>query len=288
MIEELFSIGPFAITPFGLMLVAGLLTAYWQLQRGMKVLGIGDEEDASSIVFACGFLGILGGKLYYSFLMLHKVPFRESFFSRAGIVWYGCLIGGFVGLALVLKLRRLPVGLTFDATGPALALGYSVGRVGCLLVGDDYGIPTDLPWAMKFPVGLPPTTAGNLRGFGVDVPADVPNYELMAVHPTQIYSSLAALAIFFIALRILRRGNFRPGGLFVAVLAMLSVERFFVEIIRAKDDRFFGTFTIAQVISVVILVLLGVVWLRRRGSDAPTVAELRSERAVQPAKAAKA
>ncbi|MDA8017081.1 MAG: prolipoprotein diacylglyceryl transferase [Thermoanaerobaculia bacterium] len=269
MIEELFSIGPFAITPFGLMLVAGLLAGYWQLQRGMKILGIGDEDDASSIVFACGFLGILGGKIYYAVLTMDP----GSLLSRAGIVWYGCLIGGFVGLMLVLRMRQLPVGLTFDATAPGLALGYSVGRVGCLLVGDDYGVPTDLPWAMEFPVGLPPTTAGNLRDFGVDVPASVPDYQLMAVHPTQIYSSLAAFAIFLVAQRLLRSGNFRPGGLFLNVLAMLSVERFFVEFIRAKDDRFLGSFTVAQLISVIILAILGVLWLRRRRSSTPTVAE---------------
>ena len=130
---------------------------------------------------------------------------------------------------------------------------------------------------MEFPVGLPPTTAGNLRGFGVDVPASVPNYELMAVHPTQIYSSLAAFVVFWITWRMLRRGNFRPGGLFVATLAMLSVERFLVEFIRAKDDRFLGIFTVAQLISVLILVILGIVWLRRRSSSMPTAVELTSK-----------
>lgn len=273
MIEELFSIGPFAITPFGVMLVMALLSGYWQLQRAMKALGIGDEEDASTIVFACGFVGILGGKVYYAILTSDW----SSLASRAGIVWYGCLIGGFVAMMVVLRMRSLPVGLTFDASAPALALGYAVGRVGCLLVGDDYGVPTDLPWAMKFPVGLPPTTAGNLRHqFGVDVPAQIPDHEMLAVHPTQIYSSLAALAIFFLAWRLLRRGDFRPGGLFLAVLALLSVERLLVEVVRAKDDRFFGMFTVAQLISVLILLVLGALWLARRSSETPTVAEARA------------
>jgi phosphatidylglycerol:prolipoprotein diacylglycerol transferase len=273
MIEEIVSIGPFAITPFGLMLVAALLSGYWQLQRGMKILGIGDEEDASTLVFACGFLGILGGKIYYAVLTSDL----GSLTSRAGIVWYGCLIGGLVGMMIVLRLRSLPTGLTFDAAAPALALGYAVGRVGCLLVGDDYGVPTNLPWGMKFPVGLPPTTAGNLRHqFGVDIPASVPDYEMLAVHPTQLYSTLVALVVFFIALRMLRRGHFRPGGLFMAVLAMLSVERLLVETIRAKDDRFFGVFTMAQLISLLILLVLGALWLRRRNSTQPLIAEARA------------
>ena len=54
-----------------------------------------------------------------------------------------------------------------DAGAIAVAIGYAVGRMGCFLRGDDYGVPTDLPWGMSFPKGLPPTT--------------------VHVHPTQLY-----------------------------------------------------------------------------------------------------
>ena len=260
MIEELFSIGSFSISPFGVMLVLALLAAYWQLQKGMRVAGIGDEEDASAIVFACGLGGILGGKLYYAAL----VGDWRMIFDRAGIVWYGSLIAGAIVFAWTMRRRNLPYAPTFDAAAPALALGYAVGRVGCFLVGDDYGVPTDLPWGIEFRVGLPPTTAGVLRShFGVDVPADIPDDAFLAVHPTQLYTTFAALLIFAIALRLRKTVPMRAGSLFLITLGLLSVERFFVEFVRAKDDRFFGHFTLAQLISVAIVVLVGVLLMKR-------------------------
>lgn len=260
MIPELFRIGDFSVSPFGLMLVLALLAAFWQLRRGMRERGIGDEEDPSSIVFACGFAGILGGKIYYAIL----VGDWGMLLDRAGIVWYGCLIGGALAFFFTLHRRSLPLWPTLDAAAPALALGYGIGRVGCLLVGDDYGRPTDLPWAMKFPQGLPPTTAGSLRHeFGVAIDPAIADSTVMAVHPTQIYSSLASFAIFAFALWLAKK-PLKPGTLFLTVIALLSVERVLVEIVRAKDDRFFGAFTVAQVISILILLLVGGLTLYRR------------------------
>ncbi len=260
MIPELFRIGSFSVSPFGLMLVLALLAAYWQLRRGMRERGLGSEDDPSSIVFACGFVGILGGKIYYAIL----VADWHMLFDRAGIVWYGCLIGGALAFFWTLRRRSLPVWPTLDAAAPALALGYGIGRIGCLLVGDDYGRPTDLPWGIAFPRGLPPTTAGVLRSdFGLDIAAGIPDNAVLAVHPTQIYSSLASFAIFAIALRLGKR-PLAPGTLFLSVLAMLSVERFLVEFLRAKDDRFLAGFTLAQAISILILLLVGAVLLARR------------------------
>lgn len=270
MIQELFSIGSLSISPFGLSLVAALFAAYWQFARGLRATGLGDEEDASAITFACGFFGILGGKIYYAIL----VGDWGMILSRAGIVWYGCLFGGFLAFLVATRRRQLPYARTFDAAGPALALGYGVGRIGCFLVGDDYGIPTNLPWGMQFKVGLPPTTAGNLRHqFGVEVAPEIPDSAFVAVHPTQLYETLAGFAIFGFLLWFQKRRDasghsLLPGNLFRLSLALLVIERFFVEFIRAKDDRFFsipsvGTLTLAQVISVVILVLIAITWRRR-------------------------
>lgn len=268
MIEELFRVGSFAISPFGLMLVAALLSAHWQLQKGILSRGIGDEDDAATLVFVCGILGVLGGKVYYAIL----VQDWSAVLSRAGIVWYGSLIAGAGAFIGVLLWRKLPFGHTFDAAAPALALGYAVGRVGCFLVGDDYGVPTKMPWGMKFPVGLPPTTAGMLRSqFNVDVDPSIPDHELLAVHPTQLYTVFASLIIFFIALRLAKTMRLKPGALFQLTLAMLAVERFLVEFFRAKDDRFFGHFTLAQMISVGIFLFM-VALLTSRGVREPEAA----------------
>jgi phosphatidylglycerol:prolipoprotein diacylglycerol transferase len=131
-------------------------------------------------------------------------------------------------------------------------------------VGDDYGRPTDLPWGVSFPVGLPPTTAGDLRAqFGLDLPLTVPDSELLRVHPTQLYETAAALAIWAIGRALLRRGA-RPGATALAVLALLAAERFAVEFLRVKDDRFLGALTVAQAISLAVLVAVFWLWAARR------------------------
>lgn len=250
MIQELFRLGPFPISPFGVLLVAAFLAAYWQLARGLRQMGAGDADAASSLVVAGGLGGIVGAKVYYA--ILHGDP--KLLLERYGLVWYGGFVLGTAAVIWTMRRRRMAPWDTLDAATPALALGYGIGRIGCFLVGDDYGRPTDLPWGVAFENGLPPTTAYYLRSeFGVAIPADVPGSTLMRVHPTQLYETAAALAIWYVGLRLLARRR-RPGDVALPVLALLAVERFLVEFLRAKDDRFLGPFTVAQAISIVVLV----------------------------------
>jgi phosphatidylglycerol:prolipoprotein diacylglycerol transferase len=270
-IQELFHIGPLSISPFGVMLVVAFLSAFAQLRWGMARLGIGGEDDASAILFAAGVGGIAGAKIYYALL------YRDwhLLFDRAGLVWYGGFVAGAGCVLLVLWRRRLPAWRTVDAAAPALALGYAIGRVGCFLVGDDYGVPTSLPWGVKFPVGLPPSTAGYLRSeFGVAIPAAVADDQLLAVHPTQVYETLAALAIWLVGRRLLRRST-TAGDVALPILALLAGERFLVEFLRAKDDRLLGAFTLAQAISAVVMVALLWLWAARRRAPAPRSAALK-------------
>jgi phosphatidylglycerol:prolipoprotein diacylglycerol transferase len=265
MIQELFHIGSFPISPFGVMLVLAFLGAYVQLFSGMRRLGIGDDEDASALVFAAGVGGIVGAKIYYAILNRDW----HLLYDRSGLVWYGGFILGASAVLVTMHMRKLFHWGMADVASLSLALGYAIGRIGCFLVGDDYGRPTDLPWGVAFPVGLPPTTAGELRRmFGVDIPASIPDSQLLRVHPTQIYETLSCLAIWGLGLWLFRRQTGRrgsPGVAALTVLGLLAVERFLVEILRAKDDRFFGPFTLAQVISVVLVaVVLAVAGLRRR------------------------
>jgi phosphatidylglycerol:prolipoprotein diacylglycerol transferase len=268
MIREIFHIGSFQVSPFGLMLVLAFLASYLQLRWGMKRLGIGDEEDASALVFAAGLGGIVGAKVYYAILN-HD---WHLLFDRSGLVWYGGFLLGAAGVLWTMRRRRLPGWPMADVAAPALAIGYGIGRIGCFLVGDDYGRPTDLPWGVAFRVGLPETTAGNLRDlFHVAIPASVPDSALLRVHPTQLYETGMALIIWGIGVWMFRRR--RPGApsgaIALTVLALLAVERFLVEILRAKDDRFLGPFTLAQAFSVAVLLTVGIVAWLRRGRTAP-------------------
>ena len=89
----------------------------------------------------------------------------------------------------------------------------------------------------------------------------------VAVHPTQLYETAAGFISWGIILLLLRRGGVRPGNLFLTGVGLLAIERFFVEFLRAKDDRFFGDYTLAQAISVVILITAVIAaWRNRSGS----------------------
>ena len=262
MIPELFQLGSISISPFGPAMVGAFLAAWAQLRWGLRQLDLLDEENASAVLLAAGVGGILGAKIYYAMLYGDW----RLLFDRSGLVWYGGLIGGALAVLWTVRRRGMPMLRVLDVGAPAVAVGYAVGRVGCFLVGDDYGVATRLPWGVRFPYGLPfPTTAGNMRAFGGDIDPSAAAGELVGVHPTQLYETLAGLLILVVCRQMLRRGA-QPGLTALTGFGMLAAERFFVEFLRAKDDVFFGGVTLAQVISLVLLVGLGVGWLRLRQS----------------------
>ena len=252
MFPVLFRIGGFTVTSFGVMIALSFVAGGWIMAKELKRLGQ-DPEHAWDLAGWAAIFGILGAKLYYLILnwQLTAANPRGMILSRSGLVWYGGLI--LAALVILWRLHRLklPIATFADASGPTLALGYAVGRLGCFLVGDDYGGPTTLPWGIAFPEGAPPSTAGNLREFGVSVPADVPDATVMTVHPTQLYETGMSLAIFFILWKLRHRFT-APGAIWFTWMALAGVERFIVEIFRAKDDRFVAGLTVAQIISLLI------------------------------------
>ena len=256
MFPTLLKIGSFEITTFGLMMFIAFVVAGWVLSRQFRRYRLTDDA-ASSMVMAAAIGGIVGAKIYYAIL------FRDwhLLFTRAGLVWYGGLIGGSLACAIYLRVQRIDFLTATDAAAPALAIGYSLGRIGCFLVGDDYGRPTNSWVGIAFPKGSPPTTAEELRNFGVSVDSSLAPDTVLRVHPTQLYESAAALLMFFILLRA-GRAPHHKGRIFGLFLILMGIERFLVEIVRAKDDRFLGPFTIAQLISV-ILVIVGTALMMR-------------------------
>src|SRR3954471_7463851 len=261
MFPTLLRIGNFEITTVGLMMFLAFVIGGWVLTNQFRRYGLPDDL-ASSLVMAAAIGGIVGAKIYYAIL------FRDwhLLFDRAGLVWYGGLIGGAIAGTIVVKRARVDFLTAADATGPALAIGYALGRIGCFLVGDDYGAPTDSLVGIAFPKGSPPTTAQSLREFGVHVDPSIPPDQVLRVHPTQLYESSAAFVMFAILMWMNRRPH-RRGRVFGAFLIMLGIERFLVEIVRAKDDRFLGSFTVAQLISVIIFICGTALVLRARSAD---------------------
>ncbi len=258
------NLGPLEITGYGIMMMVGFLAGGWLIGIELERRGL-NRNYSSDIVMAALVGGVIGAKLWY--VALTQDP--GALFSRGGLVWYGGFLGGVAAVLANGWRLGVPARWTLQLTAPALAAAYAIGRVGCFLVGDDYGGPTDLPWAIAFPEGLPPSTAGNLAAFGVSVPAGLDPSTLLAVHPTQLYET-ALMLLAFMVLWKLRTIGWGTGALLGLYLMMAGVERFFIEILRAKDDRFFGGFTVAQVTSVAIVLVGAMVFARlSRAGEAP-------------------
>ncbi|MCH7891812.1 MAG: prolipoprotein diacylglyceryl transferase [Gemmatimonadetes bacterium] len=256
------------ITSFGVFMFLSFLVGGMLLRSEMERTGH-DPERAWDLVFMAVLGGVIGAKVYYVLLNYEALlanPF-SAIFSRTGLVWYGGFAGALLLIVFEIKRRALPLGQMADLCAPTLAIGYAVGRMGCFLVGDDYGRPTGSWVGIKFPNGTPPTRVDFFESyFGVQVdPALVERFgQVVPVHPTQLYE-IAMASLIFLVLWKLRVHEHAPGWLFWVCLTLLSVERFLVEFVRVKDDRLFGPLTLAQGIAIA-LVIFGLWWVRRAWS----------------------
>jgi phosphatidylglycerol:prolipoprotein diacylglycerol transferase len=194
----------------------------------------GLPDAALDAAMAGVFGGVVGAKLVWALEhMGREGPFLELLFSRGGLSWFGGFAGGVaVGIA-VLRWRRLSLLRVLAAATPALAVAHAIGRVGCFLVGDDYGLPSGLPWAVAFPEGLPPTTT--------------------PVHPTQIYEMVALLPVAWLLVRWRRAG--RPDRFVLgAYLVSTGLIRFAIEFLRVRQSLV-GPFAVAHVAALVAVIV---------------------------------
>ncbi len=210
----------------------GLVFGYQALAADLRRRKL--PGDPVTMISLLAVAGLAGSKLWHV-LETPATFFADPLgrlFSTTGFAWYGAAVGGLLTLFLLARRYHIPQLTMLDVATTAAALGYAVGRMGCLLSGDgDYGIPTSLPWGMSFPEGLEPTTE--------------------RVHPTPIYEFLAGVAIFAFLWksggRVLLQP--RPAGEVAAQYFLLSgLARFLVEFIRLNPRSILGL-TNAQVAS---------------------------------------
>jgi phosphatidylglycerol:prolipoprotein diacylglycerol transferase len=232
-------LGPLTLQTFGIMFALGFVAAGLLIAKRLRELGK-PVDWAYELIFAGLIGGIVGSRL--DFLIENYDSVKDdllgNIFSGSGLVWYGGLIGGAIGVLLWARWRRMLDLTLLDICAPALAIGYAVGRIGCQLSGDgDYGRPWDGPWAMAYPEGTVPTTE--------------------EVHPTPVYETLAMCLVTYVLWRL--RFSFRPGLLFALYLVLAGAERFLVEFVRRNEDVALGL-TQAQLFSVA-MILAGGIWL---------------------------
>ena len=184
--------------------------------------------------------GLLGAKLLYVFEHLGDSSFWSLFLDRGGMSWFGGFVGGLTAGFLTIRAKKWPLIAVLAAATPALAIGQALGRIGCFLVGDDYGRPTTLPWGVAFPKGLPPT------------------YE--RVHPTQIYEAIFLTLLTWLLIRWRRRGV-ADRKVLGRYFLLAGAFRFLLEFVRV-NVRVLGPFTVAHIFALLVVVL-GVSILRR-------------------------
>lgn len=212
MYPVLFEINGFQITSFGVLVAAGALVGLWLFRRELNYSRL--PEGAVDAAIAGVIAGLLGAKLFWVFEHLGEDSFWALLTSRGGLTWFGGLIAGVGAGILYILLRGYPLIPVLAAATPALAVGHLIGRIGCFLVGDDYGTPSDLPWAVAFPEGLPPT--------------------FERVHPTQLYEA-AFLAVLAPLLLRWRHGGTADAVVLGRYLVLTSIARFLIEFIRINE-----------------------------------------------------
>ena len=242
------------INSYGFMLMMAFYTCYYFLNKDLKRLGY-DSNLSGDIVFAAAVGGILGSKIYYLIENFDRVIADPTgmIFSGAGLVFLGGLMGGTLGVTFVINKNNLSWITFADIVAPLLILGYAIGRIGCFLVGDDYGLPTHLPWGIEFPNGLPPSTYSIFQTYYPWVNLD--NFEpgVLSVHPTPIYEAIIGGLIFYYLYQ-KRTSVTIVGSLFFTYLILAGTERFIVEFLRVNEKYFIGL-SGAQVISILMITI---------------------------------
>ena len=221
------------------MVALGALVGVWLLRRESRRSGLPDAVVDVGIAGVIG--GLLGAKLLWTFEHAGEAPLLQLLTSRGGMSWFGGFAGGLLAGIVFMRRARLRLLPVLAAATPGLAAGHAIGRIGCFLVGDDYGQPSTLPWAVAFPDGLPPT--------------------VVPVHPTQLYEAipLFALAVVFTRLRAAGTPDRTVFGLYLVAAGAL---RFAIEFLRVNEQVLFGL-SVAHVAALAAMIAGGILLARR-------------------------
>tara|TARA_B100001142_G_C14334091_1_gene655204 strand:+ start:1429 stop:2346 length:918 start_codon:yes stop_codon:yes gene_type:complete len=276
------------IPSFGLMVALAFLVCNFLIKKEFKKNNL-DAKIADDIVFYAILSAILGSKIYYiiesgdylSFFSNLKHIFiklislnitgdggaiSELQLLGSGLVFNGGFICALVFIGIYVYRKKLNFLFLFDIVAPFLLLGHGIGRIGCFLVGDDYGLPSDLPWAISFPNGLPPTTVftftdinyykflgytkETLQPYLIEGSSNV-----VSVHPTQLYE-MTLYILGFLLLRKFFSNTQKTLGLTTALYLMYAgFSRFIVEIIRTNERYSILELSSAQFISIIIFTI---------------------------------
>jgi phosphatidylglycerol:prolipoprotein diacylglycerol transferase len=244
-------LGPLTLQTFGIAFALAFVASGTLFARRLHELGK-PVDWAYEGIFAALIGGLVGSRLDYIIQNWDQVSgdIFGNVFSGSGLVFFGGLIGGAVGVLIWGRWRGFIGWTLLDSAAAPIAIGYAVGRIGCQVSGDgDYGQPSDLPWAMAYPHGTVPTT--------------------QEVHPTPVYETFTMGLVTLLLWNL--RDRLAPGMVFGLYLFLGGLERFLVEFIR-RNDAVLAGLTVPQLFSVAMMVGGGALLVARRNVPRPALA----------------
>lgn len=252
----LFQFGGLTIHTYGVLVAAGVLAGLWLARRRARAAGL-DPERVWNLGVYMVLAALVGAKLWLIAVYwdYYSANWRELFslstLQSAG-VFYGGLLAALLVAVLYVRMAQLSFLALADVYAVPLALGHSIGRLGCFSAGCCWGKPAGVAWAVTFT----DPRAAELVG--------VPLHR--ALHPTQLYEAAANFLIFLVLLAIGRRQRF-TGQVFAAYAILYGVARGVIEFFRGDPDRTLlldGRLSLMQIVSAGLLLLGLWLWLRGR------------------------
>lgn len=244
MYNDIFSIGPFTIHGYGLMIAIGVVVALFLGEATAKKRGL-NPDVIYSLTLLCALFGFASAKLLFcivEFKNLLKDP--VSVLASNGFVVYGGIIGGILAAYIYCRVKKLSFIDYFDIVLPCVAVAQGFGRIGCFLAGCCYGRETDSAFGIAF-------TNSNFAPNGVKL------------IPTQLISSAGMFVIAGILFLYLQKST-RPGRTGALYLILYSIGRFGVEFLRNDYRGEVGIFSTSQFISIFIVIIGVVVFATRK------------------------
>lgn len=248
----LFSIGGINIYTYGVFIASAFFLGIGLAVKEAKREGI-DPQKILDISFYLLVAAIIGSRIFYVIINMRYFignPVEIIKIWEGGLVFYGGFIFAIIVATYLFKKNNMPIWKTADLFAPSIPIGQMVGRLGCFFAGCCYGKPTTLPWGVTF------SEPGSLAK--LDVP----------LHPTQLYSSLNGLIIFFILI-IIRRYKRFDGQLIWTYLLLYPIGRFIIEFFRNDAERGFfldTSLSTSQVISVILFIIAIIMLIRLKGA----------------------
>lgn len=244
-------LGPVTIYSYGAMVaIAFVLGIYLaRIEAGRKDI---EKDLVYDLVFYIVLGSLIGARLYFlaffnpaSFI---RDPLSVFKIWQGGLAIHGAILGGILASILFSKRHKISFWKLADMVAPSVILGQAIGRIGCLLNGCCYGVPTESIFGIKFPK---------------DSLADIA-YAGLAVHPTQLYEAL--FNVFgFLALWPLRKKIKFDGGLFLAYLMIYNCIRIVISSLRGDSLLIWGTdIKIAQALSAGIIAVALALFVKRQ------------------------